>query len=103
MSLPISLYPSEAPDGTVIDQPLPIVITAAGRENLLFRSLLREVIPHLENPAMLSEQARDALLQTIRTALFVDHDDPRFPDGFSSDVDKAYEPGSLCPWEEWPL
>lgn len=46
-----------------------IEITEAGRENLLFRALLKRTIPLLRNPSKVTESERLALLQSVRVAL----------------------------------
>lgn len=46
-----------------------VEITEAGKENLLFRALLKRVIPLLCNPCNVSESERNSLLQSVRVAL----------------------------------
>ena len=57
-----------------------VTITAAGRENLLFRALLRQTIPLLRHADRYSETQRTTLLQSVCRALNEDSDDADEPD-----------------------
>jgi hypothetical protein len=63
-----------------------VTITEAGKENLLLRALLRQILPLLRNPDSPSETERAALVQAIRSAL-------------EEASEGDYEPGCLeDPW-----
>jgi hypothetical protein len=72
-----------------------IVVTAAGKENLALRALLREAIPMLLHPEAYSRTQRGQLAQNARLLLEGELD--------ASDVmDDGYEPGAWLeeegPW-----
>lgn len=83
-------------------RPLQIVVTAAGRENLLFRTLLREAIPLLQNPRAHSCATRGLLLQKIDTALALDLDDDLVAEDPNPFLEDDVEAGCAhTPEEEW--
>ncbi len=60
-----------------------VMITTAGRENLLFRTLLRQAVPLLRCPEKFTDAERQALLESMRSALddaSVKDDEPGCPE-----------------------
>lgn len=103
MSVPVQSTPFACLDSEVARQPLQIVVTAAGRENLMFRTLLKEVIPLLKNPHAYACAARMGLAEKIGVALTLDLDDNLIEEDTNPFLEDDYEPGSTPEWEEgWP-
>jgi len=85
------------------EQERPIIVTAAGKENLVLRCLVRQAIPMLASPEAYPAHERCQLAQTLTAALEIDEGGEKSfdPDDRDAPPEEGYEPGSRLedPWQ----